>query len=141
MSSRFRSVMYYYTICCSSFLPFVLLSFFGSFHVFFNVICMYWCSTWFSCQMMFRSFNSITISNTTGSTNEEGTDNPSGRPELIPGFVWCVCCSIFVDHCLSFVLNFHRITPSDYTLWCIINFLNYKKTLTAWKYLVCKDMD
>ena len=138
MSSRFRSVMYYDTF----FFPFICFSFiFRKFMLFFNVICMYWCSTWFSCQMMFMSFNSITISNTTGSTNGEGTDNPSGRLELISGFVWGLCCSIFVDHCLSFVFNLLRITPSDYPLWYIIHFLNYKKTLTAWKCLVYKDME
>ena len=134
MSSRFRSVMYYDTF----FLPPICFSFcFLKFMFFFNVICMYWCSTWFPCQIMFMSFNS----NTTGSTNGEGTYNPSGRPELMPGFVWCVCCSFFVDHCLSFVLNCLRITPCDYPLWYIINFLSYKKTLTAWKCLVYKDME
>jgi hypothetical protein len=35
--------------------------------------------------MMLMSFNSITISNTTGSTNEEETDNPSGRPVAVYG--------------------------------------------------------
>ena len=137
MFSRLRSEIYYDTF----FFPLICFSFFIRKFMLFNVICIYWCSTWFSCLMMFMSFNSITISNTTGSTNEEGTDNPSGRPELIPGFVWGLCCSISVDHCLSFVLNFLRITPSDYTLWYIINFLNYKQTLTAWKCLVYKDME
>ena len=121
ISSCFRSVMYYDTFF---FPPICFSFFFRKFMFCFNVICIYWCSTCFPCQTMFMSFNNITISNTACSTNGEGTDNPSGRPELISGFVWCVCCSIFVDHCLSFVLKFRRFTPSDYPLWYIINKLS-----------------
>ena len=99
------------------------LSLFGGISCFFNVICIHWCPTWCPCQMTFMSFNS----NTTGITNEEGTVNPFRRPELIPGFVWGLCCSIFVDHWLSFVLHVLQWRRSDYAIYYLKTSLTISK--------------
>ena len=78
--------------------------------------------SWFS--TYHRACNSI---DTTGATSGAGIAYPSGAPELIPGFWWCSCYSIFSFKCMFyrsfFVLLYFLFWPLCYLFFFDIRVL------------------